>query len=312
MPELPEVETVRRQLAPEVVGTTITALEIRDPRWCDPLAPAEFADVVVGRRVTQLRRRGKYLDWVLEGDVHLLMHLRMTGTLLLDPVQAPVHTRVVLTLDGERLLLFVDPRRFGTGQLAIGTEALTAFFAGRLGVEPFDAAFTPALLRELARGRQGAVKSFLLDQHMIAGIGNIYADEALFRVGVHPLRAAGALKPAQYARLRDAIREVLTAGIDANGASIDDFRHLDGARGSFQDRFLVHRREGEPCTVCGTTIRKLVVGGRGTYVCVRCQPVPRGARASARGVRGTAAAPRATSAPATRPGAQTSRPPRAR
>jgi formamidopyrimidine-DNA glycosylase len=279
MPELPEVETVRRQLAPQVVGATITALAVSDPRWCSPLAPEELGDVVVGRRVLDLRRRGKYLDWVLEGEVHLLMHLRMTGTLLLEPGEDYAHTRVELTLDGSRRLLFVDPRRFGTGQLVVGDRELESFYASRLGVEPFDEAFTPALLRELARGRRGPIKSFLLDQHQIAGIGNIYADEALFRTGVHPLRRAGTLRPADYARLRDAIREVLNAGIDAQGASIDDFRHLDGARGSFQDRFLVHRREGEPCIVCGTTIRKLVVGGRGTYVCARCQPAPRRRRA---------------------------------
>jgi formamidopyrimidine-DNA glycosylase len=184
-----------------------------------------------------------------------------------------------MTFDGARHLSFVDPRRFGTGQLLVGEQAREAFFAARLGVEPFDDAFTPALLRGLARGRRVPIKSFLLDQRMIAGVGNIYADEALFRTGVHPLRAAGALRPAQYARLRDAIREALSAGIDARGASIDDFRHLDGARGSFQDRFLVHRRAGEECTVCATIIRKLVVGGRGTYVCVRCQPAPRTVRA---------------------------------
>ena len=279
MPELPEVETVRRQLAPEVVGATITSLTVSDPRWCSPLAPEELGDVVVGRRVLALRRRGKYLDWVLEGEVHLLMHLRMTGTLLLDPGEDFAHTRVELTLDGSRRLLFVDPRRFGTGQLVVGDGELESFYASRLGIEPFDEAFTPALLRELARGRRGPIKPFLLDQRQIAGIGNIYADEALFRTGVHPLRPAGTLRPADYARLRDAIREVLSAGIDAQGASIDDFRHLDGARGSFQDRFLVHRREGEPCLVCGTTIRKLVVGGRGTYVCARCQPAPRRRRA---------------------------------
>jgi formamidopyrimidine-DNA glycosylase len=278
MPELPEVETVRSQLAPELVGSTITGLAIRDARWCAPLAPAELGDVIVGRRVHALRRRGKYLDWVLDGEIHLLMHLRMTGTLLLDPSGEPRHTRVEITLDGARRLLFVDPRRFGTGQLVAGDDALAAFFASRLGVEPFDDAFTAALLRERARGRRGPIKTFLLDQHIVAGIGNIYADEALFRSGVHPLRAAGALKPAQYERLRDAVREALSAGIDARGASIDDFRHLDGARGSFQDRFLVHRRAGEPCPACGTTIRKLVVGGRGTYVCVHCQPVPRARR----------------------------------
>ena len=285
MPELPEVETVRRQLAPELVGAALTSLDIRDARWCAPLAPEELGDVLSGRRVLGLARRGKYLDWVLDGEIHLLMHLRMTGTLLLDPPGEPAHTRVVVTLDGTRRLLFVDPRRFGTGQLMIGEEALATFYAARLGVEPFDPAFTAALLRSLARGRRGPIKSFLLDQHLIAGIGNIYADEALFRAGVHPLRSAGVLGPAQYVRLHAAIRDVLSAGIDARGASIDDFRHLDGARGSFQDRFLVHRRAGEPCVVCGTTIRKLVVGGRGTYVCVRCQAVPRSAATGARGDR---------------------------
>jgi formamidopyrimidine-DNA glycosylase len=283
MPELPEVETIRRQLEPALRGTTITALEVLDPRWSAPLAPAALAEAVVGRGVEQLRRRGKYLDWALEGEIHLLMHLRMTGTLLLDPPVQPPHTRVSLTLDGIRRLVFVDPRRFGTGQLVAGEEQLEEFFAARVGVEPFDAAFTPELLRALARGRSAPIKAFLLDQRRIAGVGNIYADEALFRSGVHPQRAAGSLRPAQYALLRDAIREVLADGIDARGASIDDFRHLDGARGSFQDRFLVHRRAGEPCQRCGTTIRKLVVGGRGTYVCVHCQPVPRARRAASRG-----------------------------
>jgi formamidopyrimidine-DNA glycosylase len=286
MPELPEVETVRRQLEPQLREATITGLEIRDPRWCAPLDPAELSEIIVGRRVRGLRRRGKYLDWVLGEEIHLLMHLRMTGTLLLDPPADTPYTRVEITLDGDRHLRFVDPRRFGTGWLVTGDEALERYYAARLGVEPFDDAFTPALLRALARGRRGPIKAFLLDQRMIAGIGNIYADEALFRSGVHPLRAAGALKPAQYARLRDAIRDVLAAGIDAHGASIDDFRDLDGVRGSFQDRFLVHLRAEEPCAVCGTPIRKLYVGGRGTYVCVHCQPVPRILRTGGAGRRG--------------------------
>src|SRR6202142_2717494 len=196
MPELPEVETVRRQLAPELVRAALTSLDVRDARWCAPLAPEELGDVLSGRRVLALRRRGKYLDWVLDDEVHLLMHLRMTGTLLLEASEDLAHTRVEITLDGARSLRFIDPRRFGTGQLVIGEEALAAFFAWRLGVEPFDDDFTPGLLRALARGRRGPIKSFLLDQHMIAGIGNIYADEALFRTGVHPLRGAGALRPA--------------------------------------------------------------------------------------------------------------------
>jgi len=280
MPELPEVETVRRQLEPHVRGAAITAVHVRDPRWCSPLDPDALTDVVVGRRVSALRRRGKYLDWDLGDEIHLLMHLRMSGTLLLDPAAEPPHARVELSLDGARSLWFVDPRRFGTGELLAGEGALTAFFAARLGVEPFDEEFSAAALGARARGRRGPVKPFLLDQRTVAGIGNIYADEALFRAGVHPLRPAGALTAGQYARLRDAIREVLAAGIDANGASIDDFRDLDGARGSFQDRFLVHRREGKPCPVCGAAIRKLTVAGRGTYVCMRCQPPPRTRRAA--------------------------------
>jgi formamidopyrimidine-DNA glycosylase len=275
MPELPEVETVRRQLAPAIEGRRIERLEVLDPRWCAPLAPDALADAVQGRQVLRLARWGKYLDWQLEGELHLLMHLRMTGTLLLNPSGTPPYTRVHVALDGGSDLYFSDPRRFGTGELVAGDAALEQFLAARLGLDPFDERFDGRLLRELARGRRGPIKSFLLDQHNVAGIGNIYADEALFRAGVHPRRAAGSLRPAQYDLLADAIREVLAAGIDAQGASIDDFRHLDGARGSFQDRFLVHRRAGEPCPVCGRTIEKLVVGGRGTYVCRHCQPVPR-------------------------------------
>ena len=275
MPELPEVETVRRQLEPRVRGATLTAIDVLDPRWCVPLAPVVLREALEGRRIAALGRRGKYLDLELDDDIHLLMHLRMTGTLLYRPPDEVPHTRVVLTFDGVARLLFVDPRRFGTGELVLGSEGLDGFFATRLGVEPFDDAFTPEALRQRARGRHGPVKPFLLDQRTVAGVGNIYADEALFRAGVHPLRAAGSLRPAQYARLRDGVRDALAAGIAAHGASIDDFRDLDGARGSYQDRFLVHRREGEPCPVCATPIRKLVVGGRGTYVCVRCQPPPR-------------------------------------
>src|SRR4029077_18799632 len=135
----------------------------------------------------------------------------------------------------------------------------------RLGAEPLTPEFTPAYLRAQARGRTAPVKSFILDQRRIAGVGNIYADEALHRAGVHPLRPAGSLTPAQWAAVKDAIEIALAAGIEAKGASIDDFRHVDGARGSFQDLFLVHMREGQPCAACGRPIRKLVVGGRGTY-----------------------------------------------
>jgi formamidopyrimidine-DNA glycosylase len=280
MPELPEVETIVRQLAPLVDRRRIRSLAVLDARWCAPLGAAELADAVDGCRVVALWRRGKYLVWELEDEIHLVMHLRMTGTLLWEPDGLPPHTRVVMDLEPGRIV-FVDPRRFGTGTLLLGSSSLAAYFAARLGVEPLGDDFTAAHLRALARGRRAPIKAFLLDQRNLAGVGNIYADEALFRAGIHPLRAAGALRPKQYGLLRDAVVEVLRAGIDARGASIDDYRDPDGVRGSFQDRFLVHRREGLACPVCGRTVRKMVVAGRGTYVCERCQPQPRRARAGA-------------------------------
>jgi formamidopyrimidine-DNA glycosylase len=199
----------------------------------------------------------------------------MTGTLLLDPAADPPHTRVRLELDDGHRLVYVDPRRFGTGHLLRGVTLRNSYLAQRIGIEPFTAEFTADHLFRLTRGRRAPIKSFVLDQRRIAGVGNIYADEALFRAGIHPLRPAGRLTRAQLERLRAAIEQALQAGIDAKGASIDDFRHVDGARGSFQDRFLIHRRAGQPCQRCGATVRKLFVGGRGTYVCERCQRRPR-------------------------------------
>jgi formamidopyrimidine-DNA glycosylase len=286
MPELPEVETIRGQLAPLVEGRRLLRVEILDPRWSRPLAPSELEEALEGRRVERLDRRGKYLVWSLSGDVHLAQHLRMTGAVLADPDPEPAHTRVRVQLgarQGEgrgkgsgRRLAIVDPRRFGTGELLLGSDALEEFFAARLGLEPFDAAFTAEHLRDVAKGRRMPIKALLLDQRKIAGVGNIYADEALFRAGIHPLRAAGTLTREQYARLRETTIEALSAGIDARGATIDDFRHVDGVRGSFQHQFLVHLREGEPCGTCGTTIVKMVAAGRGTYVCESCQRRPRG------------------------------------
>ena len=278
MPELPEVETIRRQLAPHVEGRTIVEAQILDPRWTRP-EPPEAVEAELRRAVVErVGRAGKYLVWSLSGERHLLMHLRMTGTLLFDPVAPPPHTRVLFELDDGHRLVYVDPRRFGTGHLLRGQAARDEYLAARLGIEPLTPEFTAQHLRELARARAAPVKAFVLDQRRIAGVGNIYADEALFRAGIHPLRAAGRLTAADWARLRDGIEAALSAGIEAKGASIDDFRHIDGARGSFQDRFLVHRRAGEPCPRCGRPIRKIVVGGRGTYVCETCQPRPRGRR----------------------------------
>jgi formamidopyrimidine-DNA glycosylase len=282
MPELPEVETIRRQLAPHVEGRRLDGVEILDSRWTRPDPPGPVEERMRGAVVERVSRSGKYLVWSFSRDRHLLMHLRMTGTLLFDPVAEPVHTRVRLELDDGHRIVYVDPRRFGTGHLVMGERERDRYLAERIGVEPFTAEFTGDHLRRMARERKAPVKAFVLDQQRIAGVGNIYADEALFRAGVHPLRAAGTLKGADWERVRVGIEEALAEGIEAKGASIDDFRHLDGARGSFQDRFLVHRRSGQPCPRCGTTISKIVVAGRGTYVCERCQRRPRAAQARTR------------------------------
>jgi formamidopyrimidine-DNA glycosylase len=276
MPELPEVETIRRNLAPHVEGRTLLRLEILDPRWSRPLAPRELADAVEGRRVERLGRRGKYLIWELQDEAYLLVHLRMTGNLLIDPVE-PSHNRVWFEL-GDHRLAFTDPRRFGTGELALGEDGLDAFLAGRLGVEPLDGGFTAEHLYALARSSRAPIKAFLLDQKRVAGVGNIYADEALFRARIHPLRPANRLTRAQCAALRDAVVASLEAGIAAKGATIDDFRDPYGVSGTFQNEFLIHLREGEPCLNCERPVRKLRAAGRGTYVCERCQPRPRATR----------------------------------
>ena len=228
MPELPEVETIRRQLAPLVEGRVLARLDIADPRWCLPLAPEAIVDAVQGRHVERLGRRGKYLVWELADEAFLIMHLRMTGTLLYDPPEGTPYERVRFGLDDGHELRFCDPRRFGTGELALGAAARDAFFAARLGLEPLDGELTGAALRAMARGRRAPVKAFLLDQRRIAGVGNIYADEALFRARIHPLRPAGSLRAAQWDALALAVRETLLAGLAAGGATIDDFRHADG------------------------------------------------------------------------------------
>ncbi|HEY4429250.1 MAG TPA: bifunctional DNA-formamidopyrimidine glycosylase/DNA-(apurinic or apyrimidinic site) lyase [Solirubrobacteraceae bacterium] len=305
MPELPEVETIRRQLAPLVEGRRLEQIEILDPRWSSPAAPDELEAALTGRVVERLGRRGKYLVWTLSDDVHLAQHLRMTGGVLWRPADVagedPPYTRVRLLLGpaprrrpgggdvasagprGPLRLAFVDARRFGTGQLLPGSEAMEAFFDARLGLEPLDERFTAEHLQRIARGRSTPVKSFLLDQRRVAGVGNIYADEALFRARIHPLRPAGSLTRRQWEAIRTGVIDALLAGIDARGATIDDFRDIDGASGSFQNQFLVHRREGEPCPGGEGVVTKLVVGGRGTYVCESCQRPPRRRRARSGG-----------------------------
>ncbi|HEY5816659.1 MAG TPA: bifunctional DNA-formamidopyrimidine glycosylase/DNA-(apurinic or apyrimidinic site) lyase [Solirubrobacterales bacterium] len=288
MPELPEVETVCRQLEPELEGRRVESLEVLDARWCRPVPPAELEWAIGGRTVEGLGRRGKYLLLGLGGAQTLVMHLRMTGNLVLvegedklDPSEgmrlyegerstSERHLRARFLLDDGREVWFTDPRRFGEALLLDDAE-LDAHFASRLGVEPLSAEFTPAALGEIAAGRTVPLKSFLLDQKGIAGVGNIYADEALFRARLHPLSPAGSMKPEHLEALHAGIVAALEAGIDGGGASIDDYRDGRGEKGRMQDEFLVHTREGRPCPRCDGTVERIVVSGRSTYFCPACQ-----------------------------------------
>ena len=282
VPELPEVETIRRQLAPRVAGRTIVDAQILDPLWCAPRAPEEVEADLRGELITSLARRGKYLILAFEDERFCVMHLRMTGNLLWvaeeDDFPGRPYLRVRIALDDRNRLLFVDLRRFGTGVVIDGQARLEEYLGARVGPEPLEPDFTPDVLASAARGRKAPVKAFLLDQRRIAGVGNIYADEALFRARIHPLRPAGKLRRAEIDRLHAGIIEALEAGIARQGASIDRYRDSNGQRGSMQDEFLVYSREGEPCVRCGGPIVKMVTAGRGTYVCRHCQPAPRARR----------------------------------
>ncbi len=279
MPELPEVETIRRQLAPIAEGRAIEAAEVNDDRWVLPHTVDEFENLLAGRRILKLGRRGKYFVLALDGGSALVMHLRMTGNLLFLPDDAEppsAHLRGQLWLSGDQgraagSLAFVDPRRFGTAEVIATQEALNEYLDARLGPEPFDASFDGPSLHQHTRGRKSPVKAVLLDQRVVAGVGNIYADEALYRAGIAPHKRAARLTRAQCELLAETIRDALAAGIDAKGASIDDFRDAYGVKGSFQDQFLVHRREGLDCPGCGAAVVKTRVAGRGTYFCRACQ-----------------------------------------
>jgi len=274
MPELPEVETIRRQLEPALRGRRIESAEVLDARWTRPAPPAEVERALAGRRIEQVERRGKYLVLRLEDGRALAMHLRMTGNLLLlaqgQETSELRHLRAVIRLEGGGRLLFTDARRFGHGVI-LDADGLDDYFAARLGVEPLSEALTAEELCRLAAGRRAPLKSFLLNQSGIAGIGNIYADEALHRAALHPLSPAGSMKPEDCERLREGIVATLEAGLRSGGASVDDYRDARGERGAMQDEFLVHTREGEPCPRCGAEIRRIVVAGRSTYFCSSCQ-----------------------------------------
>ena len=278
MPELPEVESVRAHLAPVLAGRRLEHVEIADARLTRPFDPTRVARGLEGERVSAVERRGKYLIVRFESGAALLIHLRMTGSLRHAPagrLQDDPHRRAVVRLDDGSDVAYRDVRRFGTW-LLLEPSAVDTYLDARVGPEPLSPGFRAAILAARLAGRRAPIKAALLDQLTVAGLGNIYADEALWRARIHPRRAAQSLTPAEIGALRREIRRTLALGIARQGATLRDYALPDGAAGTMQDRFKVYGRTGEPCPRCGRPIEKIRVAGRGTWYCPHCQPPPAG------------------------------------
>lgn len=258
---------MRAGLAPRLEGRVLTRVEILDPRLTRPHDLFEVAEELEGDRVVAVERRGKYLVLRLESGLRLLVHLRMTGGFHWSPA---THERAVLELDDGSRLVYRDVRRFGTW-LVLEEADVEGYLAGKNGPEPLGRRFGARWLGEQLARRRGPVKAVLLDQRIVAGLGNIYADEALWRARVNPLRPANSLTEEEIARVVRAIKASLRMGIERQGSTLRDYAAPDGAPGSMQDEFRVYGRDGLPCRRCRTTITKTRVGGRGTWFCPRCQ-----------------------------------------
>ena len=272
MPELPEVETIKCDLRPLLVGRAITGVKVGWEGCVDRPSVREFSRQIVGSCIEDVGRRGKFLVFTLSGGNTLLVHLRMTGRLLLVDAAFPseTHARFSFRLDNGEELRFVNVRKFGRLYLVADPEEVL----GDLGPEPLEEDFELEDFCVLFDGRRGMIKPLLLNQRFLAGLGNIYVDEALFKAGLHPQSRADTLTAEQLNRLYDAIREVLRQAIADRGTSRSDYVRPDGSEGRHQNSLLVSGRAGEACPRCGTTIERLVVGGRGTYICPRCQETP--------------------------------------
>jgi formamidopyrimidine-DNA glycosylase len=264
LPELPEVETERGRLAPRVEGRRIAAARIDDSRLTRPEPPEWVAARLAGERVTAVERRGKYLLIRLESGDTLVVHLRMTGSFRYEPAS---HERAVLELEDGTRIAYRDLRRFGTWTLLDAAE-VDEYLSVRLGPEPLGRGFTTAHLAERLRGRRAPVKAAILYQRTVAGLGNIYADEALWHARVHPLRPAGEVSEDEIAAIRAGIRLALRRGIRRQGADLGDGTYSGGR---MQREFRAYGRTGRPCDRCGTPIEKIRAGGRGTWFCPSCQ-----------------------------------------
>ncbi len=270
MPELPEVETIKNELLPRVAGCHFTDVTLLWPGVVREPSPEEFCRRLVGQGIEDIRRRGKHLLFQLSGGETLILHLRMSGLLLLKPLSAETgpYTTAIFRLDNGKGLHFSDRRRFGAMWLVQDENKIV----GKLGPEPLDSSFTPQVLSKLVGQRRVPIKVLLCDQSLIAGIGNMYADEALFCARIHPLKKAKALSIEEIERLYHAIRETLKKGIAGKGASTDTYRRPDGEPGTAHSEFQVAHRGGEDCYSCGTPVQRVPLRGRGTYFCPDCQP----------------------------------------
>lgn len=271
MPELPEVETVRRGLTPHWIGRRIQRVVVREPRLRWPV-PAMLADALETRVVRSLDRRGKYLIAVLDSGDRVILHLGMSGRLFVLPASQPVkkHDHVDFVLDDGHLIRMHDPRRFGA-VLLWPKEQVSHPLLENMGPEPFSDGFDGDYLFRRSRGREVSVKNFIMDGHVVVGAGNIYAAESLFRAGIRPTRAAGKLTRADCTRLAATIREVLSDAIARGGTTLRDFFGADGGSGYFQQELFVYGRDGQPCRVCATPIKLLSLGQRASCYCPRCQ-----------------------------------------
>jgi formamidopyrimidine-DNA glycosylase len=273
VPELPEVETVRRRLVPVLEGRRFERVEIADPRLTRPLPPDEVARELDGEQVDRLDRRGKYLIVRFRSGRALLIHLRMTGSLrhaAAGELPEDPHRRALVRLDDGGEVAYRDVRRFGTW-LLLEPEDVDAYVNARVGPEPLDPGFRWRDLAARLAGRRAPIKAAILDQLTVAGVGNIYADEALWRARIHPLTPATELEPKAVQALHRSLRRALEAGLARQGSTLRDYRLPDGGSGTMQHEFRVYGRTGEPCERCGTPINKIRVAGRGTWYCPSCQ-----------------------------------------
>ena len=272
MPELPEVETIKNELMPHVIGRTLTDSTIFWNRIVRQPSVKDFCSRLIGQKITGLARQGKYLIISLTSDDSLIIHLKMSGSLLIgqDSSDPPKYTRAIIHLDNGTNIFFRDPRKFGAMWLIADESTITS----KLGPEPLEDDFTPQVLARRLSNRKAPIKAVLLDQNFVAGIGNMYADEALFAAGIHPTRPGRSLSQAEVARLHSAIKRVLRSAIDNKGASIVNYVRPDGELGTAHFEFKVAHRSGKPCPKCGTTIQRIPIRNRGTYFCLKCQAEP--------------------------------------